>query len=1138
MADVAPRGTADGDSGPGASGLAALLRSFNRHRTLANLALLLMILAGVLAWPRMRTQFFPDVIIDTVQVGVGWPGAGAADVDAGIVQLLLPALAGVEGVVATDATAREGQATVRLEFEPGYDMERAAKDVTDAVAGVANLPADAGDPAIRAGGWSERVTDVVIAGPVGLDQLARLGDEMVARLYAGGVTRATILGVAAPSVRVEVAALSLVRHDITLAAIADAIGRGIAASPAGDIGGLARIRTGEARRTAAEIAAITLRRDAGGATLTVGDVATVTTEGIDRDRAIFVGSDPAVQIRVDRGPQGDAIAIQDSVERAVAEMAPTLPAGVTATLVNAQAEQIAGRVDLLVSNGLQGLVLVVLMLFLFLNARTAIWVAAGIPVATAAGIAVMYLGGLSINMMSLFAMILMLGIVVDDAIVVSEYADFRVNRLGEPPVLAAENAALRMIGPVFSAMITMTLAFAALFGIGGRFGDLIADIPFTVIAILVASLVECFLILPHHLSHAITLRGQGKWYDAPSRAVNRGFDWFTFRLYRPFIALVVRLRYPVMAGAVLLLASQVALVIRGDIPWRFYAAPEQASISGGFAMLPAATRADSMAMLAAMQNAAAALGREMEARDGVNPILFVTGEIGGNAGRTIAGAENKESWQLGGITVQLVGRDLRPYSSSEFVAMLQERVQATPMTETVSFRSWGAGPGGDAIDIQLSGADADTLKAAAEALKDRLSAWPEVTGLEDSLAYDKDEMVLTLTPQGEALGLTIADIGTALRQALGGIEAATFPDGTRTARVTVALPDAELTADFLDRMLVATPDGQHVALTDVVTVAVRGGFSTIGRENGEIVVSVTGGLSDGDPDRAAAILSEIAATVLPGIAAEFGTGWALSGLAEQEQAFLSDALNALLLSLFGIYLTLSWIFGSWTRPLVIMSVMPFGLVGAIWGHLIWDLPMTLFTVVGVIGMVGIIVNDSIVLVSTIDEYRPARGLRRALVDASSDRLRAVFLTTATSVIGLAPMLFEASNEAEFLKPTVVTLVYGLGFGMFLVLLVVPSLTAILADVGGLLRAARRAMGIGHPALRLPVRLAAGLSVGAFCLFILPLALTGAPWPAVAALLPGGFAPAFAAFAATLAGALALTGGVAALVARAGRRAAA
>ncbi len=1101
--------------------IGGLLSYFTRHRTVANLLLLLMLAAGLVAFPNMRAQFFPDVVVDDVDITVRWDGAGAEAVDEGIVQILEPALLAVEGVTASFARATEGRASLTLEFEPGTDIETATEDVQFALDSATNLPSDAEDPEIRRGGWSDRVTDVVISGPVSVDQLARFADELVVRLFAAGVTQANVRGVAAPSTVIEVPSINLIQYDITMGEIADRIAEEAVGDPAGDAGA-SRVRTGVAKRSAEDISAIVLRSNPDGSSLTVGDVGAVVVEGTDRNQAYFVGDDPAIQVRVNRSSTGDAIGLQEKVEEVAAEMSATLPQGVEIQLTNTLAEQITGRLNILMDNGLMGLGLVLALLFLFLNARTAFWVAAGIPAAMLAAVALMYVFGITINMISLFALIITLGIVVDDAIVVGEHADFRVRQLGETPVEAAERAAVRMFSPVFSATLTTIIAFFGLVIIGGRFGDLIADIPFTVIVVLAASLVECFLILPHHLAHSIQSGAQRPWYDWPSHIVNRGFNWVRETLFRPFMAGVIWARYPVVAGAILILASQMALFIKGDVQWRFFNAPEQGQVTGNFAMLPGATREDTVEMMQEMQRAANALGADYETRYGANPVDFMIAQIGGNSGRAIAGSDQKDADQLGSISITLIDADSRPYSSFQFVGELQESVRQHPMAETVSFRSWGRGPGGDSLDIQMFGAEPEQLKAAAEALKSELAQFGEISGLEDSLAYDKQELLLELTPQGQALGLNIDGLGRVLRNRLGGIEAATYPVGPRSAAIRVELPPGELSADFLERTQIRTDGGNYVPLGDVVTVTSRTGFSVVQRENGIPLISVTGDLDDEDAERASDIQKIINETILPDIQERFGVDTQLSGLSEQESRFLTDARNGLILVLCGIFLSLAWIFGSWTRPLVVMAIIPFGLVGTIYGHNLWGIPMSMFTVVGLIGMTGIVINDSIVLVTTIDEYAQERGLIPAIIDGAADRLRPVLLTTLTTVLGLSPLLYEGSNQAEFLKPTVVTLVFGLGFGMFLVLLIVPSLMAMQADVAKQMRAARRALRGRRPAMFLPAAIGAVAAAALFAATVAPVVLNGAAWAPAAEVLPmlnGGLAAAFGVFVAGVAASL-------------------
>ncbi len=1103
-----------------------IFRYFTRHRTAANLLLILMLAAGLLALPRMHAQFFPDVVVDNITVSVTWPGAGAEDVDAGIVQVLEPALLAVEGVAGSSARASEGRASITLEFDPGWNMARAASDVQDAIDLVRTLPEDAEEPRLLRSNWADRVSNVVITGPVGLEQLARFADEFTARLFEAGITRTTIQGIAAPEITVEVPALRLVEHDLSLQQVAQAIAASVAADPAGELaGGALRVRTGTERRSAEAVGAIALRTRPDGTTLTLGDVALVRAGGIDRQRAYWVGEEPAIVLRVDRSQSGDAIGIQAAVERIAADFVATLPAGVRIDLVQARAELISGRLQLLLRNGAIGLGLVVLLLFLFLNARTAFWVAAGIPVAMLAAIAVMYAAGMSFNMISLFALIITLGIVVDDAIVVGEHADYRFRDLGEPPAVAAENAATRMALPVFAASITTITAFAGLIAVGGRFGDLIADIPLTVIAVLAMSLVECFLILPNHMHHALIGAARERWYDWPSRQVNRGLAWMRERVFRPFMRMVIVARYAVLAGLVLLLALQAANFIRGDVVWRFFVAPEQGTLSGNFVMATDATRADTLAQLRELQRAADAVAARLEAEHGAWPMVHVLAELGGNTGRPLAGAANRPAELLGAITIDLIDADLRPYSSFEFTALLQDEVRRHPLLDEISFRSFGMGPGGDSLSIQLFGADPETLKAAAEVLKTQLAPFPEITGLEDSLPYDKEEMILELTPQGRALGFTNDGLARELRARLSGIEAATFPEGMRSGAIRVELPEAERAADFLEAALLRSAGGQYVPLGDIVRMETRQGFSAIQRENGVPLVTVSGALSEDDAARARAIMDELRRTILPRLAEDFGIATRLSGLAEQERDFLNDALLGLIACLLVIYLTLAWVFSSWLRPFVVMAVIPFGLIGVIHGHLSWGMAMSMFSVVGILGMAGIIINDSIVLVTTVDQYARERGLIPSIVDAACDRLRPVLLTTLTTILGLAPLLVDRSNQALFLKPTVVTLVYGLGFGMVLVLLIVPSLLAVGHDLSRMVRSLRRALGLAEApvggGLRAVPRLALALVAAAFAATLGWYMATGAPGPLTAWLLPGveGATAALGAFVATVAAGL-------------------
>jgi len=852
-----------------------ILSYFTRHKTLANLLLVVLLMAGAVALPKMRAQFFPDVVVDSINISVAWNGAGAEDVDQGIVKVLEPALLAVEGVSSTSSRSTEGRARISLEFDPDWDMSRANADVETALDGISTLPDDAEDPIILRGSWSDRVTEVVISGPIGVTQLGLIADEFVLRLFNAGVTKTSIQGIAAPQVVIEVPTAKLVAEDITMRQIASAIAEEVSADPAGDVlGSNMRVRTGVEKRSAEDIAGIVLRSNGDGSKLTIGDVALLRDEGIDRLRSFYVGDNQAITLRVDRSAAGDAIAIQEVVEEEAAKLERTLPQGTTIELIRTRADAISGRLNLLLKNGATGLLLVVVLLFLFLNAKTAFWVAAGIPTAMFTAIALMYLAGITFNMISLFALILTLGIIVDDAIVVGEHADFRARR-GLPPMLAAETAAKRMALPVFAASLTTIIAFFGLTAISGRFGSLIADIPFTVIAVLIASLVECFLILPNHMAHSISVGDAVKWYDLPSHYFNKGFRWFRDTIFRRFIRLVITMRYVMLSGAIALLISQIVMIWSGAVSWRFINFPEQSSVTGNFAMVNSASREDTMAMMKLLQE---------------------------SVDEVAASYEKEHGDLLGGINIELIDADLRPYSSFAFVADLQDQLKRHPLLETFSFRSWRGGPGGDSLDVQFYGKDAETLKSAAEDLKTAVARFSIVSAVEDDLSYDKEEMILELTPQGQVLGFTIDGLGAVLRGRLNGIEAATYPLGTRSAELRVELPEDELSADFLERMRLRSPQGEYVPLADIVSVELKSGFSTVRRENGIRLISVTGDISEDDPVAANEVIESLENEILPEIASERQVEWRLAGLAEEEDQFRTDARTGLILCLTGIYL--------------------------------------------------------------------------------------------------------------------------------------------------------------------------------------------------------------------------------------------
>ncbi|QOL81302.1 efflux RND transporter permease subunit [Pseudooceanicola spongiae] len=1030
-----------------------ILRFFTRHGTAANLLLVGILAFGLYAATQIRTQYMPDVVVEAITVSVQWDDAAPEDIDKSILAVASPPLLAVEGVTELSAVAREGRARIELEFEPGWKLDRALRDVETAMPGASSLPEGAETPQISRSAWRDQVLDVVLSGDLDRPQMERLGEQLESALQRAGVTRASLRGLTAPRIAVIADQGALAEYGLTLSDLASAVGSEASQVSSGQLdSSSARLRAGTERRDADAIRKIEIETLQGPVPL--DQLARIEVDSAGSGRAYFLEGRPAVSIGVERGVGGDALRIQSTVKEVADSFLATAPDGLKIDLIRNRAAEIGDRLALLVDNGVFGLLLVLGLLYLFLSPSAAIWVAAGIPVSVAAGIGLMWVSGQSLNMISLFALILCLGIIVDDAIVIAEHTEHRHRTLGEARPRAAERAAVRMLGPVLASTVTTIVAFLSLTFVGGHFGAFIGTIPFVVAAVLMASLAECFLVLPHHMAHGLN-RLDSSWVGAPARLVTRGFDWMRHALFAPALRGVIRLRYAVVLLALAAVFQSLLMVTDRQVQWRFFSAPSTPTISANIAMRDGATRADTTAMLEELNRAAGVVRAQLKDQYGTDPVVFILSEIGGSAGRGLATSDDKDPDLIAAITMELVEEDRRPYGADVFIQALEAELKRPDALEVFSFRGGRFGPGGDSLDVVFYGQDLEQLKAASLALQSAMETVPEVTGVEDNLSFSGFDHALTLNGYGRALGFSAQSLASELKARISGITALSYLDGTRDATIEVELPEGSITAAYLDEIRLEAPTGEWVRLGEVVEVGASPAVSSLRREAGLNLIRVTGEVSDADATRAEDIMTELQQVTLPRIAQTYGVSYRLDGLAAQEEDFLSQAALGYAICLLGIYMALALVLGSWTQPFTIMAVVPFGVTGVIWGHYLWDLPMSIFSVVGLIGMSGIIVNDSIVLVSACAEKLPRRATIPAVIEATSERLRPVLLTTLTTVLGLAPLLFERSSQAAFLKPMVVTLCYGLGVGFFVVLLIVPSLVVIQHDLARAFTTTRR-----------------------------------------------------------------------------------
>lgn len=1022
----------------------SIIGYFVRHRTAANLLFILIVVAGIAAGPRMRAQFLPDTTPAIAEITISWPGGGPKEVDRAIVSRVEPKLHAVKGVETVTAVARQGAAAFSLEFAPGSDMAAIMGEVRAAVEEVRDLPEGASRPIISRRRASDSVLDVVITGAASNELLIRYAEELKTRLLQHGVVGTAIDGVRAAEIHVDLRPEARERYDLTLQSIADAIRANAGAPAAGGIDqNSSRITLTPQPLTTTAVGSVAIRSLPDGSKLRVSDVANVIEKGSDREAAIYYQGRPAVILKVSLDG-GDMIRLQRTVEAAISEVQTGLPNGVSMFLSHPRGEQVISGLGSLIGSAMIGLAIVLTLPFLFLNASIAIRVAASTSVALLATVALMYAFGLTFNVVTLTALLTCLGVIAHQAATIGERA-YQLARHGLPPAEAATRAPLEMAAYLTPAVITLVIAFAALALIHGRSGRLLADIPVTVGVAILASLACSFLILPAHLHRALSKTGR--------RSLNRE-SWFRENLFSPFLRLVVRLKYPVVAAAVLLLALAVSAPMERTVTWHLFSSPERSTVEANLAMLEGATRADSEAMVAELERSLQAVNDRYTKQYGTPPVKLALAKVGGTTGRGLKIADAKEPSQLAGYEIELIEPGERPYSAAQFIADWEAEIRPAPLLETLALHDDRPAPGGDDIAIRLTGASDTVLKSAAEALKASLKRYRNVSGIEDDLAYGKPEYLAALTAKGEALGFTTQSVARGLHERLNGIEAVRLARGNGEIAVKVRPPASEMGPAFLHQASLPIPGGGFASLSEIATITKVQDFASIRRENGVRTVTVTGDLAE-DAAAAKEVMSALRDEILPDISTRFGVDWSLGGLAEHERDFFAAAAIACALALMAIYTVLAWALGSWTRPLTVMLVIPLGLIGAVWGHWVHGAPISMFSIVGLVAMVALLVNGALAMITAIDERSPRQDMIGAIVDGTGDRLRAIFLMTASTVGALAPLLVGAGRGALFLKPAAITLTYGLGVGMLLALIVIPAILAIQHDMAMSLKSLRR-----------------------------------------------------------------------------------
>ncbi|MBI9084247.1 MAG: efflux RND transporter permease subunit [Desulfobacterales bacterium] len=1030
--------------------------SITNHVTV-NLIMIFVITAGLLTVFNMRREMFPQFALDMIHVSMVYPGATPSEVEEGICIKIEEKIKGVEGIKRTIATAREGLGGVTVELDAGADVRKVIDDIRTEVDLIDTFPEEAEDPVVIEIVNRNPAITVAVYGDVSEKLLRETAQKVRDDLVATGpISMVDLIGVRDYEISVEVSEAALRRYGLSFDHLVHAIRSGSLDLPGGTIKtdhGEILVRAMGQRYTGEEFAALPLITLADGTEIRLGDVARINDGFEETDIRTQFNGKPAALVRVNRTQHEDVIAIADVVRDYVRDHGNRMPAGVHLSTWFDLSTMVRDRINLLLRNGSQGIVLVFIVLALFLNLRLSFWVAAGIPISFMGAFMILDVNGETINMISLFAFIMTLGILVDDAIIVGENVYTHSGR-GKTPAQAVVDGLAEVGGPVIMAVATTVVAFLPLMFIAGIMGKFIGVMPRAVVAILLVSLGEALVILPAHLYLALGHSagrpgGLTGLHERLRGRVEAGLNTVIDRYYTPCLDYVVRNRYFTLGVSVGVLIISLGIVVGGYVPFVFMPKGESDWIIAEVNYplgTPSRITAETIGHL---ETQAFTLNDLFKGRfDGDGAMVTHV--------YSMVGLIPRRDWKpavLGGhcgeVWIELVSSARRPsVSVNEVIRRWREQVGEVPGVEQLSFYTIEGGPAGNPIEIQLIGNDFGQLQAAAHELKIELAAYPGTFDVTDDFKPGKAERRVRIRPGARSAGVTMGDLARQVRQAFYGEEALRIQRGRDDIKVMVRYHEADRKSlSGIEKMRIRTADGRQIPIEAVAKIDSGQAFSMIRRVNRQRVITVSSDLDEAQGN-ASKIVSDLKADFLPQLIARYdGVTYDLEGQAKRTQESLDSLKRGFSLALMGIFLLLATQFRSYVQPLVIMAAIPFGLIGAIGGHWVMGLPFTMISIFGIVALSGIVVNDSLILIDFIN--RAARGgmaVEEAVMQSGKSRFRPVLLTSVTTIAGLFPLLLERSFQAQFLIPMAVSISFGLLAATLLTLLFVPALYLIVRDI--------------------------------------------------------------------------------------------
>ena len=1019
---------------------------FAENRVAANLMMVLVVIAGALAMTETRKELIPNISLDLVLITVPYPGAAPDEVERAVCIRVEEKIFDIEGIRKMVAIARENACVVSVEVEPEYNTRDVMEDIKSRIDTITNFPKDAEQPVVQERTIRASVADIVVAGNIDELSLKRLAEEVRDELTnLPSITQVDLVNARPYEISIEVSELNLKQYGLTFDEVAQRINQASLDLP----GGLLKTDSGEVHlRTIGQAywgeqyEKLVLRANQDGSQILVDDVANVVDGFAESEFSGELNGKPGIMMTVFRVGDQNILQIAEDIRDYITMKQATLPPNIELVVWNDRSKLFKSRMTLLTRNAITGLILVFLLLVLFLRFRLAFWVSLGIPISFMGAFMLMPQFDASINMISMFGFILVLGIVVDDAIVVGEniHSHHQAGKLG---LQGAIEGAQQVAKPVVFAVLTSVVAFMPILFLPGPEGRLWMVIPMVVIMTLLFSLWECLFVLPAHLSTIHRESAGNTIFSGLQRAVSNGVEHFIANVYRPFLSRALHGRYVTLASFVATFIVFASIVAAGWLHVLFFPRVEGdiAVVSVSFPQGTSIEKTE--AAVDRIENAATELKNSLREQEGTEQIINMISVLGLQpAART-----GKEGSHVGEVELELAPAEDRDLSSSEIVDMWRKRVGDIGGVSQLSYQS-GLRNAGPSISIELSGARMDQLTRAAEALQQQLKEYPGVFDIQDSFETGKREVRLLLKAAAQNLGVNTQLLARQVRQAFYGEEIQRIQRGRDDVRVFVRYPEAQRKSLYtLESMFVRLDNGIEIPLQEVAEVEYGFGPAEIRRIDRKRIVEVTAHVDESQaiPGQ---VMDDLKSSFLDRISRMYpGVGWDKSGQQKDKDELTDAMINGFILALFGIYVLMAVPFRSYTQPLMVMSAIPFGLIGAIVGHIVLGLDISLLSLSGMIAVAGVVVNDNLVLVDYINRFRKdGRPLASAIRDAGAARFRPIILTSLTTFAGLTPLMLERSVQAQFLIPMAVSLAFGVMFAPVVRLVLVPASYYILDDM--------------------------------------------------------------------------------------------